>query len=86
MLVDSGEYLRAQVTTLKQRTEEHFVGISSQLRERAMTCINERETDEKVITVRRLRTSWIWPLSEGLFILSIPSSSIPHVEVSMGNM
>ena len=44
MLVDSGECLGAQVTALEQRTDEHFIDVSSQLRERAMPCINE--TDE----------------------------------------
>ena len=47
MLVDSGECLGAQVTTLEQRTDEHFTDIASQLRKRAMTCVSERQQDKE---------------------------------------
>lgn len=46
MLVHSGECLGAQVTTLEQRTDEHFTDIASQLREWAMTYVNERLKDK----------------------------------------
>lgn len=46
MLVDSGECLGAQVTTLEERTDEHFTDIASQLREWAVSCVNERQTDK----------------------------------------
>ncbi len=47
MLVDSRESLGAHVTTLEQRTDEHFTDIACQLREWAVACVSERETDER---------------------------------------
>ncbi|TNN72346.1 hypothetical protein EYF80_017385 [Liparis tanakae] len=40
---------------------QRLLALGSQLRERAMTC----ETDEKVITGRRLGTSWTWACGSG---------------------
>lgn len=46
MLVDSGECLGAQVTTLEERTDEHFTDIASQLREWAVSCVSEGRMDK----------------------------------------
>lgn len=42
MLVDSGEGLGAEVAALEERTDKHLTDITSQLRERAVTCANTK--------------------------------------------
>lgn len=38
MLVDSGKGLGAEVTALEQRTDQDLTDVTSQVRERAVTC------------------------------------------------
>lgn len=42
MLVNSGERLRAEVTTLEERADEHLADITGQLRQCAMTCVKHK--------------------------------------------
>lgn len=43
MLVDSGQGLRAQVTALQQSTHQYFTDITSQWRQRAVACVNDKD-------------------------------------------
>lgn len=42
VLVDSGEGLGAEVAALEERADKHLTDITSQLRERAVTCANTK--------------------------------------------
>lgn len=46
MLVNSGECLRAEVTTLEERADKHLADITGQLRECAMTCVKHKDSTD----------------------------------------
>lgn len=45
VLVDVGEALGRQETTLEQRADQYFTDITSEPRQRTVTCVNERQRD-----------------------------------------